>query len=250
MKTSLKLADSVNAVCDLVFPRRCVSCGRVLSLREKFLCIYCLADLPYSGNCICPRNGMSDRFNSLIQKDQNLPAPGSYVNCASLFFYRSEGGYSNITKRLKYHGDIPCGRFFSRMLSDRLKESPLYSGIDAVIPVPLHPSRKWRRGFNQAEIIGRTVAERLGAAVLSGILVRRRRTSSQTRLSIKERSANVEYAFRIRRRASLPEGVHHILLVDDVFTTGATMFSCYKALRAFISPEIRISVATLACVGE
>ena len=122
-----------------------------------------------------------------------------------------------------------------------------------VIPVPLHWTRKWKRGYNQAEVIARGIAESLGVPVRTDLLKRCRRTSTQTKMGVDAKRMNVAGAF-----AATPEltilmeegGIRHLLLVDDVFTTGSTSGACFTALRAVIPSPVRISIATLGYVGH
>lgn len=168
------------------------------------------------------------------------------------------------------------GRHFARRLGARLAESPLYEDVDLIVPVPLHGFRHFRRGYNQAEIIARALAEKMGKSdrLCINLLRRTRHTKTQTQLSIEQKQRNVADAFRVSPRsfallshrapatsttpascapsvsASAPSGFpRHILLVDDVFTTGSTLSQCHKALRQVFPPTVRISVATLAFVG-
>lgn len=246
---NVTFTDVLTALCDLIMPRECIVCGKNLTLRERHLCICCLADLPRTYFSRMPHNQLADRFNALIQRD--LDADGSfdeYAYATSLFFYRSLTGYRLITQRLKYHSDYSAGIYFATMLGRKMASSPIYSDVDAVIPVPLHWSRRRSRGYNQAEIIAEALADCLGAEVRTDILRRSRKTKTQTKLSVSEKARNVEGAFRVRRLKAVPE-YSHILLVDDVFTTGATLHSCRRALRSLFPSPVRISVATLACVG-
>ena len=190
---------------------------------------------------------MADRLNDLIQRDLAEPEPYSYAT--ALFYYRASTGYRDITRSLKYKGDIASGKYFARMLAEEIADSGLYSDVDTVIPVPLHWTRRWSRGYNQAEVIGGVIAKRLGASLRTDIMKRHRRTKTQTRLSIEGKAENVAKAFRLQKGADL-SGSGHILLVDDVFTTGATVCSCRGVLRNITTPGARISVATLACVGD
>lgn len=243
------VARTATALLDLFLPRICIACGRPLALFERHLCLFCLADLPRTGYAFQSRNGMADRFNALLQADlpDGVPIP-PYVRCTALFYYRGEGGYNRLTQRLKYHADLSSGRFLSGLLADDLAASAWYAGVDLVVPVPLHAFRHLSRGYNQTAVIASVLGGRLGVQVRPHLLVRSRRTASQTRLTPEERAANVRTAFRLRRGVSLPAGVRHILLVDDVFTTGATLYACYRALRSACGPGVRISIATLACV--
>ena len=250
--TGLDLKTSLSALLDLVLPRVCLACGRPLLPRERHLCTECLADLPETHYATLARNPMADRFNARIQAEEYEP----YAYAAALFHYRADSGYKKIPQALKYHRDFAAGRWAARLLGSRLGASPLYADVDLVIPVPLHWTRRWRRGYNQAAVIAREVARSLDAPCAERLLRRKRRTRSQARLPGRaERAANVAGAFEPARRLFLKAdrrlfSVRHILLLDDVFTTGATLAACHDALRRVCGPQVRISVATLGVVGE
>ncbi len=240
MKTDLSFADFTTGLTDLILPRRCLVCGSVLALHERHLCISCLADLPRTGFSNLSHNQMADRFNALVQE-------GEYCFATALFFYRASTGYRKITQSLKYNADFAAGKNFARKLGKEMASSALYRDVDAVIPVPLHWTRRWSRGYNQAEVIASLLADCLGAELRKDILYRAKRTRSQATLSVGEKGLNVLGAFRLRRnRINDVASYSHILLVDDVFTTGATLYSCYSALRPYTAA--RISIATLAAV--
>ena len=259
------LKSSAAAVLDYLLPRRCIVCGKILESEEIHLCGHCKGDIPHTYYWMLRNNPMADRFNDLIQKglEAQIDATDScegmiqkeeYAYAAALFFYRAESDYRHITQRIKYNGHISAGTFFGNLLGEKMAAGGLFQDIDMVIPVPLHWHRRWQRGYNQAEVIADGIAARLGATVRCDILVRSRRTKSQTRLSIEEKSLNVKNAFGLHRRcrANIPPeltGVRHILLVDDVFTTGSTLFACFTALRTVFPPGVRISVATRGFVG-
>ena len=259
----------MRAAADMILPRVCVVCGRRLLLQEKHICLGCAADMPFTRFETMSHNPMADRFNEVIQR--HLVANGissgvpqsheRYAYASALFLYKEDSGYKRIPYQIKYHGNLAVGRHFGRMLGRRLSGSDIFRDVDMVIPVPLHWLRRWKRGYNQAEIISGEVAAALGVHLRTDIRVRRRRTQTQTQLSIEEKAANVAGAFEVSDRAkslygvgsydnsSLPTWPKHILLIDDVFTTGSTLGECFKALRSVFPPEVRISVATLAFVG-
>lgn len=243
----LNLKTSLSAIADLVLPRVCVVCGRPLLAQERHICVSCLADIPETHFSSCIHNPMADRFNKMIDSENYEP----YAYATALFHYREDSDFCRITQALKYAGNLKAGRYFSRMLGRRLSESGVFRGVDLVLPVPLHWLRAWKRGYNQAEVIAKLLADELDAQLDCSLLYRSRNTTTQTRLSGADKRSNVQGAFALRRGslARFKEPPSHILLVDDVFTSGSTLSSCHAALRLHFGPETRISVATLAFVG-
>ena len=224
-------------------------CGEKLQLREEYLCIPCLMDVPYTYFWDRSHNPMADLLNGRVQESVQPGIQERYAYAAALFFYNSESAYRQITQHLKYEGGVGMGKAFASALGRRLAGSPLFADVDAVIPVPLHWTRRWKRGYNQAEVIAKAVAACLDAPVRSDLLVRRRRTRTQIQLSVEDKRRNMSGAFSLGRKAD-GRGIHHILLVDDVFTTGATSVECFRTLRNLFPPKVRISVATLAFVSN
>ncbi len=265
-----KLHRYLRAAGDMVLPRRCAVCGERLILAEEFICLGCLTDMPLTRYWERRHNPMADRFNEKIQKrlegrrkeaeeriDDGVGRGDTehYSYAAALFFYHSEAGYRHIPYQIKYHGNIAVGKYFGRMLGRKLAAGPdggPWADVDMVIPVPLHWARRWKRGYNQAEVIAGAVAEAMGVPMRNDILERRRRTKTQVKLDIAEKGRNVDGAFGVTEaaRATAAAGggigdVRHIVLVDDVFTTGSTLESCHNALRSVFPPSVRISAVTL-----
>ena len=248
------------SVLDLLIPRTCIVCERVLDISEKHLCRECHDDIPHTYYWMRKFNPMADRFNALIQEEwENTianqgtgtpPCREDYVYATALYFYRADSDYSHISRQLKYHSNIPVGEFFGHQLGLCIAKAEHLSDVDAVIPIPLHWTRKWSRGYNQAEVIAREVATALGVQLRADILERCRRTRTQTKLSIEGKAANVKGAFQIKTDASAISDLKHLLIVDDIFTTGSTALACYSALRDTFPPSVRISIATLGFVGE
>lgn len=248
----IDLKTALRSVADLAAPRLCLSCGRKLLIYERHLCIPCRADIPFTHYASRTRNPMADSYNTLIEADR-------YQYAAALFFFRSdsdsvdseaedysgEADYTAITKALKYHANFGAGRYFADMLGSELARAPHFADVDLVTCVPLHPLRRYRRGYNQAEIIARRVALALGARFDGRLLRRVRRTRSQASLAPAAKAANVSGAFAARPARG---SVLHLLIVDDVFTTGNTLAACTVAARTVLPPSCRISVATLAFV--
>ncbi len=264
MKISDVLTQGFKAAADLILPRVCVVCGERLLRHERIACLHCLADFPLTHFWEHRHNAMADRFNSVIQyglektwerlewQISSISIGESYEKYAfatALFFYSHDAPYRHILYNIKYEGREDIGLYFGRILGVKLAGSAEFRDADCVIPVPLHWLRKWRRGYNQAEIIAREVAEVLGVTMRCDILYRRRRTRTQTKLDIKGKASNVEGAFGVRQTCPDLSAIRHVVLIDDVFTTGSTLHACFVALREVFPPSVRISVATLAFVG-
>ena len=254
--------DFLFAAGDVLMPRECLVCGARLGLHERHLCLSCAADIPYTYWWRQVHNPLADRFNALLERHRGTE-PMDYAYAAALFLYK--GAYRAIPRALKYHGNLAAGRYFGAQLGRRLSSAPHFADVDLIIPVPLHWTRRRSRGYNQSAVLARALATVLRAPVIPNLLLRVRRTRTQTRLSVDQKARNVASAFRVRRwpvlaghdgsrhsrldRESPVQALaraRHILLVDDTFTTGSTLYACYAALRPFTSA--RISIATLAAV--
>ncbi|MBQ3439100.1 MAG: ComF family protein [Bacteroidales bacterium] len=274
----------LSAILDLFLPRECLACGCRLGLRERHLCLACAADVPYTYHWLSAHNPLADRFNAVLERHRPADERMDYAYAAALMHYK--GPYRAIPRALKYHGDLAAGRFFGGLLGRRLASAPHFADVDLIIPVPLHWTRRRSRGYNQAEIIAQAICDAFCHSLKTGgrrknltsfvqcrsdILLRARRTRTQTKLTIEQKARNVASAFQVsfapihRDASSHPRldalrhprldrespqealaRARHILLVDDTFTTGATLYACYAALRPYTSA--RISIATLAAV--
>lgn len=261
----------LSACLDMLLPRTCIVCGKNLLVNEIHICLQCAIDLPLTYFWDRTHNPMADRFNEKLQEwleafweglerqDTDADAYERYSYASALFFYNEESDYKNITRELKYNGNIPAGRYFAGMLGSRMASCGHFRDVVMVIPVPLHWKREWSRGYNQAEVIAEEIAESLGAAMRNDILRRVRNTKTQTKLDVEGKAANVKEAFAIRDKQILLDAIAsccvggnqtgHILLVDDVFTTGSTLMACFTALRTIFPSSVRISIATLGFVG-
>lgn len=240
----------IESVMDIMLPRLCIVCGERLLSSERHLCLECLAGLPLTYFWKLDHNPMSDRFNEVIQKgldSGNRVGKEFYAYSAALFIYDSEAQFRFIPYHIKYKGDIRAGEYFGRMLGRRLKAEDIWKSADLIIPVPLHWSRKFSRGYNQAEAIASGIASETGIPMRKDILRRIKRTKTQTKLDIDGKARNVADAFKVVKK-DLPDA-RHLVIVDDVFTTGNTLFACFAALRSVFPPSVRISVVTLGYVG-
>lgn len=226
---------------DMVWPRRCGVCGGFLDTEERYVCAECLKDMPLT-------YFWSWRANPA---EQILWARTYLEGVVSLFYYSRDNDYKELLHAVKYGGNVAAGRWLGRILGEKMREAA-YPLPDVIVPVPLHWRRQWKRGYNQAEVIARGISEGLSGdiPVLTDILRRVRYSTSQTRMSVGSKWENVSGSFVLidNRTAAERLSGRHVLLVDDVLTTGATVEACWDALR--VIPDIRVSYASIAFVTK
>ena len=227
------LSEFFSDIAALLFPPHCPVCGEPLARGERTVCTFCRATAPLTGYWCEADNPVAARCRAMLPVEQ----------ASGFLFYAHGSGWRRLIHGFKYRGAWRTARAMGEWYGRCLCESGLYDGVEAVVPLPLHPLKRCRRGYNQSEYIAEGIAARLGVPVECGGVVRCRNTESQALKPRRERARNVEDAFRVCRPERF-EG-RHVLLVDDVMTTGSTLFSCAEAiLRA--APGCRISLAALA----
>lgn len=222
----------IESFLSILFPRYCIVCSTILGKGEECLCISCNIGLPRTNYHLEKDNFME----KLLWGRVPLEHATSY-----LFYYRGSD-YRKIIHRLKYNGQEEVGRLMGAQLTTEIIGSGFFDSIDIIIPVPLHRKRLHQRGYNQSEIIARGISEITGIAVDNSLVTRKRNTGTQTQQTVFNRSENMEDAFIFSGKEEIIN--KHILLVDDVLTTGATIAACSKALEK--AGCKRISVITLA----
>lgn len=222
----------LNELLHIIFPAICCHCGRPLVGDEFELCTHCLSQLPWTHHAISSYNDVEERFIGRV------PCQAA----ASLLYFHQGGVAQSIVHQIKYYDNLRLARQFGQLLAKELVASNRFSDVDYLVPVPLHPRRKLQRGYNQSELLCKAMSPVLGKPVVANNLIRKRYTSSQTHKNRQDRMDNMKGVFAVKH-PELFEG-KHILLVDDIITTGATTENCYHALSDI--PNLRISIASLA----
>ncbi len=216
----------------LIFPKICACCGNSLWKHEEIICHSCDFRLPRTNFHLDAENPVARLFWGRAR-----------VEAASAYLYFNKGNrVQRLVHQLKYKGRKDIGIWLGTQYGFELCKSPLFSNLDAIIPVPLHRKRYMQRGYNQSEQFAAGLGEPLNLPVENHLLFRSRATETQTRKSRFSRYQNVHHIFEVRD----PEHFRgkHLLLVDDVITTGSTLESSVLALAAI--PEVKVSIVCIA----
>ncbi len=168
------------------------------------------------------------------------------VRATAYFYYYKEGKYSGLIHHLKYYDHPEVGTYLGRLAANELRQSGFFDGIDMIIPVPLSKKKNRKRGYNQCDYIARGISEITGIPIHSDCAERVIDTDTQTHKNHMERWKNTEGAFRVIKPEILKG--KHLLLVDDVSTTGATLHACVSSLLT--TPSVRISIFALTTAKD
>lgn len=219
-------------VLDFVSPRLCAVCGSRLSVTEHALCSACCLRLPRTGFCLRPYdNPVAQAFWGQADVER----------AASFFYFEPHSEVSRMIYSLKYKGRPDIGVALGRLAAGEFMAAGFFDGVDVIVPVPLARKRLRERGYNQSAEVAAGVSSLTGIPVDERSVCRKAFKTSQTKLGRWERLGNVNGLFEVRRQERLLG--KHVLLVDDVFTTGATVMACASAVAAV--PGTTVSIMTL-----
>ena len=226
----------LKSLVNLFFPRVCAACGNILLEGEDTVCTTCRFLLPKTGYEQHPNNPMAQMFYGQM--------PFNAVMAE--FFFSKTGKVQHLIHGLKYHHCRENGIFLGQEIGKSLLQAADYQGIDLIVPIPLHPKKEKIRGYNQSHVIAEGISQTTSVPIAENCLVRSVFTDTQTKKSREDRWQNVKDIFEVKNTEKLKG--KHVLLVDDVLTTGATLMSAGRALMQV--EGIKISVATAACAGN
>lgn len=216
----------------LLYPNICICCHNHLVDTETYVCTACLLQLPLTNFHKLPDNNLQKVFWGRLKIETAI----------SLLYYKKGGKTAKLLHALKYHNNPEIALFLGRFYATFLKDYILQNNITSVVAIPLHKNKLRMRGYNQSEMLSCGLAEILGIENLSAHLIRNKFTETQTKKSRLDRSENVNNVFEVTDESIFEN--KHVLLIDDVITTGATIESCANEILAI--KNCKLSIGSLA----
>ncbi len=215
----------------LFYPELCLICNENLLKEEECVCIACLHQTQKTDCFLQEENEVSKRFWGRVKLE----------NAAALFQFKKQGNAQKLIHPLKYEGGKTIGVFLGKQIAYAIRDSKFFEGIDLIMPVPLHPKKEKIRGYNQSKYIVKGINKILKLEVSFKSLIRIENTDSQTRKKRFSRWENMMHSFALRHPFKIKN--KHILLVDDVVTTGSTMEACAQKLLEV--EDVKVSIVTI-----
>jgi len=226
------IQSSFNDLLHLFFPHICAGCGTDVLDQQQMLCLHCLNNLPSTKFFDQPNNPVEQVFYGRIPVE----------NAAAGYFFTKESLLQNLVIQLKYRGNKEIGFYLGRLIGNFLINSSRFSNVDVLVPLPLNPRREKKRGYNQATALCNGISAAWNKPVIDKNVIRKVYTETQTHKSRISRWENMDGIFAVNNAAELEN--KHILLVDDVVTTGSTLEACGSEILKINGTNL--SIATLA----
>lgn len=232
----------VNRCLDILYPRRCPVCDQIVMPKGALICRDCFTKLSYVKGPVCKKCG-KQVFGEMVEYCYDCTRhKRSFAYGVALLNYDEKARHS--MTRIKYRNKRQYLDFYAEAICRRYKDQIMHMKAQALIPVPIHASRRRQRGFNQAELLARGIGLRLNIPVYEDVLIRNKKTAPQKQLNPEERLHNLEKAFEA---SNIPDGVKDVILVDDIYTTGSTLEACTRVLLA--AGFGRVYIITI-CIGR
>lgn len=218
---------------ELFFPKLCICCERKLINEEKFICLDCVLKLPKTNHLEQPDNQLETFFAGRFP----------FHRIASFAYFIKGGSIQRLVHELKYKNNPDLGVYLGTLCGKEITKSPLLTDIDCIIPIPLHKNRLRKRGYNQSLEIAKGISKQTGIPIMEDNLIRIIDNPSQTKNSRLMRWKNTEGIFDIKNKNILIN--KHVLLVDDIITTGSTIEVCAKLIINYTDNNVKISIYSI-----
>jgi len=221
-----------------IYPKLCFSCERELRGDERFVCLHCEQDIPsftFKNN-----DKHTDVENPVFQLFWGKSEVQYATSC---YEYIKGEKLQKLIHELKYNGRKNLANYFGEIMAQEIGSNPKLIDVDIICFVPSSKQKIRKRGYNQAEVLANSIAQHISKPSLN-LLIKKKNTASQTSKNVHDRHCNLENSFTVNKKTTLPNNAKHLLLIDDVITTGATLNTCAKVLLSEF--HVKISVLTLA----
>lgn len=216
----------------LIYPNICCVCNKELKIGESVICMNCLFHIPRTNYHLQPNNELEKRFWGKV----------AIEHATAFYFFQKGSDYQKILHKLKYKKEQEIGHIFGKYAGVELLESENFRHFDYIVPIPLHKKKLAKRGYNQSELIANGLSEVMQVPIETKTLYRAIENPTQTKKNVYERWQNSEGIFALKNQDTFAG--KHVLLVDDVLTTGSTLIAAAKAIHQ--SPDAKVSIFTLA----
>jgi len=213
----------------LLFPHVCSGCGSDIISEESMLCMRCLSEMPETNFHMHANNPVEKIFWG------RLPL----VSATAQYYFSKESLMQHLMHQLKYKGNKELGRQLGRLIGNDLQQTNRFNTIDVLVPLPLFPAKEKKRGYNQATILCEGLAEVLNTEIANDVIIRNQHTETQTKKGRMERWQNMEGKFELVNPEKIQD--KHILLIDDIITTGATLEACGQELTRANNAKLSIA---------
>jgi ComF family protein len=225
------LKEIEDSLLHLAFPHVCEGCGTDNLQPEHLLCLRCASSLPSTNFHLHANNPIEKIFWGRI----------AVSSATAQYYFTKESMMQHLMHQFKYKGNKEVGIYLGKLMGWAMAESNRFSNIDALIPLPLHKSKEHKRGYNQATVLCQGISSVLNKPVLKNVVLRPEQTETQTKKGRIQRWQNMEGKFQLNSLTAIED--KHVLLIDDVVTTGATLEACGREILK--AKNVQLSIATL-----
>jgi ComF family protein len=229
----IAISEIQDSLLHLFFPHSCSGCGSDLLNEETFLCLRCLTQLPGTNFHLHANNPVEKKFWG------RLPL----VNATAQYYFTKESLMQHLMHQFKYRGNKDLGHQLGRLMGIELLQTHRFSHVDALVALPLFAAKEKKRGYNQSMILCEGMSEIMNRPIFNDVVVRTRATDSQTKKGRLDRWLNMEGKFELINPEKIAD--KHLLLIDDIITTGATLEAC--GIELLKAENVQLSIATFCC---